>query len=185
MVKKKRPLVTKKLIFKVGQNIVYPAHGVGTVVDIEMRKVGETEYQFYVVDIEVDTDSNTGKSTGMTVRIPTYRAEDSGMRALADEKLVLAALTTLRGKAKIKRTMWSRRAQEYETKINSGSLISIAEVIRDLYRSEGQPDQSYSERKLFENAKNRMARELMAAKNIDRSAAKEIINESLADKLPT
>ncbi len=185
MVKKKRPLVTKKLIFKVGQNIVYPAHGVGTVVDIEMRKVGETEYQFYVVDIEVDTDSNTGKSTEMTVRIPTYRAEDSGMRALANEKLVLEALTILRGKAKIKRTMWSRRAQEYETKINSGSLISIAEVIRDLYRSEGQPDQSYSERKLFENARNRMARELMATNNIDRGAAKEMINESLADKLPT
>lgn len=185
MAKKKKPLVTKKLIFKVGQNIVYPAHGVGTVVDIEMRKIGEVEYQFYVIEIEVDSDTNTGKSTDMTVRIPTYRAEDSGMRALADEKLVDDALTTLRGKAKIKRSMWSRRAQEYETKINSGSLISIAEVVRDLYRSEGQPDQSYSERKLFENARSRMARELMATNNIDRNAAKEIINESLANKLPT
>ena len=184
MAKKKKPPVNKKLIFSIGQNIVYPAHGVGTVVDIEMRKVGDTEYQFYVIDIEVDTDMNTGKSTDMTVRIPTYRAEDAGMRALADEKLVTEALTTLRGKAKIKRTMWSRRAQEYETKINSGNILMIAEVIRDLYRSEGQPDQSYSERKLFESARSRMARELMAAKDIDRSAAKDIINESLANKLP-
>ncbi len=159
--------------FSVGQNIVYPAHGVGTVTGIEKKTVAGMDLEVFVVSFDQDK---------MILRVPTNRAEVSGMRALAGEKLVDDALKTLGGRARIKRTMWSRRAQEYEAKINSGDLISIAEVVRDLHRGADQPEQSYSERQLYENALDRMARELAAVENIDKGAAMDVLAESLAKK---
>lgn len=159
--------------FEVGQNVVYPAHGVGRITGIEVQTVAGMELEVYVVSFDQDK---------MILRVPTNRAEASGMRALAGGKLVDDALKTLTGRARIKRTMWSRRAQEYEAKINSGNLISIAEVVRDLHRLEDQPEQSYSERQLYESALDRMARELAAVEDIDKDAAMERLAESLAKK---
>lgn len=163
----------KKAAFEIGQHVVYPAHGVGTITGIEKEEVAGFELEVYVVSFDQDK---------MILRVPTMRAVDSGMRALAGSKLVDDALHTLTGRARIKRTMWSRRAQEYEAKINSGDLISIAEVVRDLHRAEDQPEQSYSERQLYESALDRMARELAAVENIDRSAALEKLTVSLSKK---
>jgi len=115
----------------------------------------------------------------MTLRVPTKKAVSAGLRSLAGETVVTKALTTLKGRARIKRTMWSRRAQEYEAKINSGDLISIAEVVRDLHRADNQPEQSYSERQLYESALDRMAREVAAIERIDREAAVALLNKSL------
>jgi CarD family transcriptional regulator len=115
----------------------------------------------------------------MTLRVPTKKARGAGLRALAEGNVVSQALTTLKGRARVKRTMWSRRAQEYEAKINSGDLVSIAEVVRDLHRSESQPEQSYSERQLYESALDRMAREVAAIERIDRDAAISLLHKSL------
>lgn len=164
---------TTALDFTAGQKIVYPAHGVGTVTAIEQQQVAGMTLEVYVVSFDQDK---------MILRVPTNRAIASGMRALAGDKLVEDALKTLGGKARIKRTMWSRRAQEYEAKINSGDLISIAEVVRDLHRMEDQPEQSYSERQLYESALDRMARELAAVESIDHDRAMERLAESLAKK---
>ena len=161
------------LTFGVGQSVVYPAHGVGKITGVEKQTVAGMELEVYVVAFDQDK---------MILRVPTNRAEASGMRALAGSKLVDDALKTLGGKARIKRTMWSRRAQEYEAKINSGDLISIAEVVRDLHRGEDQPEQSYSERQLYESALDRMARELAAVENIDKGTAMEKLAKSLAKK---
>ena len=164
---------TEQLAFEVGQSVVYPAHGVGKVTGIEKQTVAGMELEVYVVSFDQDK---------MILRVPTNRAEASGMRALAGSKLVDDALKTLGGRARVKRTMWSRRAQEYEAKINSGDLISIAEVVRDLHRGEDQPEQSYSERQLYESALDRMARELAAVENIDKGDAMEKLAQSLAKK---
>ena len=161
------------LTFGVGQSVVYPAHGVGKITGVEKQTVAGMDLEVYVVAFDQDK---------MILRVPTNRAEASGMRALAGSKLVEDALKTLGGKARIKRTMWSRRAQEYEAKINSGDLISIAEVVRDLHRGEDQPEQSYSERQLYESALDRMARELAAVENIDKTDAMEKLAKSLAKK---
>ncbi len=169
----KKAQAKSSLAFDIGQSIVYPAHGVGTVTGIEKQKVAGMDLEVYVVSFDQDK---------MILRVPTNRAEASGMRALAGSKLVDDALKTLGGRARIKRTMWSRRAQEYEAKINSGDLISIAEVVRDLHRGEDQPDQSYSERQLYESALDRMARELAAVENIERDKAMEKLAKSLAKK---
>ena len=162
-----------ELAFEVGQSVVYPAHGVGKITSVEKQTVAGMDLEVYVVSFDQDK---------MILRVPTNRAEASGMRALAGSKLVEDALKTLGGRARIKRTMWSRRAQEYEAKINSGDLISIAEVVRDLHRGEDQPEQSYSERQLYESALDRMARELAAVENIDKGDAMEKLAKSLAKK---
>ncbi|WP_370271790.1 CarD family transcriptional regulator [Hyphomonas atlantica] len=162
-----------ELAFEVGQSVVYPAHGVGKITSVEKQTVAGMDLEVYVVSFDQDK---------MILRVPTNRAEASGMRALAGSKLVDDALKTLGGRARIKRTMWSRRAQEYEAKINSGDLISIAEAVRDLHRGEDQPEQSYSERQLYENALDRMARELAAVENIDKDDAMEKLAQSLAKK---
>lgn len=169
----KKAQAKSSLAFDIGQSIVYPAHGVGTVTGIEKQQVAGMDLEVYVVSFDQDK---------MILRVPTNRAEASGMRALAGSKLVDDALKTLGGRARIKRTMWSRRAQEYEAKINSGDLISIAEVVRDLHRGEDQPDQSYSERQLYESALDRMARELAAVENIERDKAMDKLAKSLAKK---
>jgi len=156
--------------FSVGDHVVYPAHGVGQVQGIETQEVAGLQLEVYVITFDHEK---------MTLRVPTAKARTAGLRALAETKVVTQALTTLKGRARVKRTMWSRRAQEYEAKINSGDLISIAEVVRDLHRAENQPEQSYSERQLYESALDRMAREVAAIERIDRDAAIGILNKSL------
>ena len=156
--------------FSVGDHVVYPAHGVGKVQGIETQEVAGLKLEVYVITFDHEK---------MTLRVPTAKARASGLRALAETGVVSKALTTLKGRARVKRTMWSRRAQEYEAKINSGDLISIAEVVRDLHRADNQPEQSYSERQLDEQALDRMAREVAAIERIDRDAAIAMLNKSL------
>jgi CarD family transcriptional regulator len=163
----------KSMAFQVDQHVVYPAHGVGKIVGVEKQVVAGMDLEVYVVAFDQDK---------MILRVPTNRAIAAGMRALASANIVGDALRTLGGRARIRRTMWSRRAQEYEAKINSGDLISIAEVVRDLHRAESQPEQSYSERQLYENALDRMARELAAVENIDRDHAMKMLAENLSKR---
>ena len=156
--------------FSIGDHVVYPAHGVGQIQGIETQEVAGLSLEVYVITFDHEK---------MTLRVPTRKAKTAGLRPLAAGDVVSQALTTLKGRARVKRTMWSRRAQEYEAKINSGDLISIAEVVRDLHRSESQPEQSYSERQLYESALDRMAREVAAIERIDREAAIGILTKSL------
>jgi CarD family transcriptional regulator len=170
-----RPVVAtpaaKKLLFKVNELIVYPAHGVGRVVQIEEQEIAGIKLELYIVDFDKEK---------LRLKVPTSKSEQKGMRKLADKPLIDHAMKVLKGRARIKRTMWSRRAQEYEAKINSGDLIAVAEVVRDLYRSERQPEQSYSERQLFEQALERMAREIAAVKKIDDDMAIKEVEAFLA-----
>ena len=157
--------------FRTNEYVVYPAHGVGRIVSIEEQEIAGAKLELFVINFEKDK---------MTLRVPTSKLASVGMRKLSEDKTVKKALTTLKGKARVKRTMWSRRAQEYEAKINSGDLISIAEVVRDLYRSEAQPEQSYSERQLYEAALDRMAREIAAVERMDEASAVAKIDDVLA-----
>jgi CarD family transcriptional regulator len=157
--------------FKIGEWIVYPAHGVGKIVAIEEQEIAGISLELFVITFEKDK---------MTLRVPTGKSQSVGMRKLAEEAVVKKAMETLKGRARIKRTMWSRRAQEYEAKINSGDLVSIAEVVRDLYRSESQPEQSYSERQLYEAALDRMGREIAVVEKLDERGAMQRITEVLA-----
>jgi CarD family transcriptional regulator len=166
----KKP-VNQRHGFKTNEWIVYPAHGVGRIVTIEEQEIAGLSLELFVITFEKDK---------MTLRVPTGKSASVGMRKLADENIVKRAMETLKGRARIKRTMWSRRAQEYEAKINSGDLIAIAEVVRDLYRSESQPEQSYSERQLYEAALDRMAREIAAVEKIDERGAVQRITDVLA-----
>ncbi|HHL42314.1 MAG TPA: CarD family transcriptional regulator [Hellea balneolensis] len=159
-----------KLTFKKDDYIVYPAHGVGRVTGVERELIADFDIEVYVVVFEQDK---------MTLRVPTDKAKRSGMRALANENVMKDAFTTLKGRPRIKRTMWSRRAQEYESKINSGDLILLSEVVRDLYRTEDQPDQSYSERQLYECAIDRMVREVAAVMDLDHGAAMDKVVDTL------
>jgi CarD family transcriptional regulator len=159
--------------FRPGDHIVYPAHGVGRVMGVEKQAVAGLDLDVFVISFEQDK---------MTLRVPTTKARSCGMRALASSEVVDQAMKTLQGRARIKRTMWSRRAQEYEAKINSGDLISIAEVVRDLHRASDQPEQSYSERQLYESALDRMARELAAVEKVSREDAVLKMTTSLASK---
>ncbi len=161
--------------FKIDDHIVYPAHGVGQITDIVTEPVAGMELELYVVRFEQDK---------MTLRVPVLRAESGGMRALSSPGVVQNALKTLLGRPRIKRTMWSRRAQEYEAKINSGDLVYIAEVVRDLHRNADQPEQSYSERQLYESAIDRMAREVAAIENIGRDDAFNKLSTTLINKAP-
>ena len=156
--------------FKTGEAIVYPAHGVGRITAIEEQEIAGFKLELFVVSFEKDK---------MVLRVPTAKAASVGMRKLAEPELVQKALTTLTGRARVKRTMWSRRAQEYEAKINSGDLIAVAEVVRDLYRSEAQPEQSYSERQIYQAALERLARELAAVEKIDEARATARLEEVL------
>jgi CarD family transcriptional regulator len=156
------PTAPRKLHFKNGDFVVYPTHGVGQIEKVDEQHVAGVTLELYVIAFEKDK---------MILRVPTAKAKSVGMRKLSSPDVVSTALNTLKGRARIKRTMWSRRAQEYEAKINSGDLVSIAEVVRDLHRAGGQPEQSYSERQLYEAALARMAREVAAIERIDEEAA--------------
>jgi CarD family transcriptional regulator len=166
----KKP-VSQRHGFKTNEFIVYPAHGVGRIVGIEEQEIAGISLELFVIQFEKDK---------MTLRVPTGKSQSVGMRKLSEDGVVKKAMETLKGKARIKRTMWSRRAQEYEAKINSGDLISIAEVVRDLYRSDTQPEQSYSERQLYEAALDRMAREIAAVDKLDERGAMQRITEVLS-----
>ena len=161
----------KKIIFKVGELVVYPAHGVGKISNIEEQEIAGAKLELYIVDFEKEK---------LRLKVPTNRAEQKGMRHLADRVMIETAMKVIRGRARIKRTMWSRRAQEYDAKINSGDMIAVAEVIRDLYRSERQPEQSYSERQLFEQALARFARELAAVRKVDEDQCIKELEDYLA-----
>ncbi len=165
------PPAPRKLSFKIGEQIVYPAHGVGRISAIEEQEIAGVRLELYIVDFEREK---------LRLKVPTNRAEQKGMRRLADRSLIEHAMKVVRGRARIKRTMWSRRAQEYDAKINSGDLIAVAEVVRDLYRSDRQPEQSYSERQLFEQALMRMARELAAVRKIDDDQSIKELSDYLA-----
>jgi CarD family transcriptional regulator len=165
------PIRKSRLGFKTNEFIVYPAHGVGRIVDIEQQEIAGVKLELFVISFERDK---------MTLRVPTTKVGSVGMRKLSEPDLITKALKILRGRPRVKRTMWSRRAQEYEAKINSGDLIAVSEVVRDLYRNERQPEQSYSERQLYEAALERLAREIAMAKKIDETQAVEEIETELS-----
>jgi CarD family transcriptional regulator len=162
---------TQRQGFKTQEFIVYPAHGVGQIVSIEEQEVAGARLELFVISFVKDK---------MTLRVPTSKVASVGMRKLAEPPMVKKALETLKGRARVKRTMWSRRAQEYEQKINSGDIVFIAEVVRDLYRSESQPEQSYSERQLYEAALDRLSREVAAVHRITETEAIKEIEAALA-----
>src|ERR1700749_339454 len=164
---------SKKHEFKTNDHVVYPTHGVGKAVKIEEQEVAGMKLELFVITFEKDK---------MTLRVPVMKAKSVGMRKLSSPDVVNNALNTLKGRARIKRTMWSRSAQEYEAKINSGDLISIAEVVRDLHRASGQPEQSYSERQLYEAALARMAREVAAVEKTDEPTAVKRVETMLLKK---
>ena len=168
-------MAVKALNFDVGDYVVYPKHGVGRVVELQSTEIAGTRLDLYVLRFEKEK---------MTLRVPVAKADSVGMRKLSSDKTLKEAMHTLTGKPKVKRTMWSRRAQEYEAKINSGDLVSIAEVTRDLFRPEDQPEQSYSERQIFEAASSRLARELAAMEKTDEPTALTKILDVLRKHAP-
>ncbi|WP_121062134.1 CarD family transcriptional regulator [Chachezhania antarctica] len=164
---------SKKLEFRPDDYVVYPAHGVGQIISIEEQEVAGIKLELFVISFEKDK---------MTLRVPTNKATEIGMRSLSSPDVVTKAMTTLKGKARVKRAMWSRRAQEYEQKINSGDLISIAEVVRDLHRTDDQREQSYSERQLYEAALERLTREVAAVSGGDEIEAARQVDEVLMSR---
>ena len=160
----------KKTEYATGDWVVYPTHGVGSVIAIETQNIAGLTLEMLVIAFPRDR---------MTLRIPVDKVPTSGLRKLSTQKVMKDALSTLKGRARVKRAMWSRRAQEYEAKINSGDPVSIAEVVRDLHRRVDQPDQSFSERQIYEAALDRLACELAAVENIDRDKAAERLEEML------
>ena len=164
---------SKKPEFRPNDFVVYPAHGVGKIISIEEQQIAGIQLELFVISFEKDK---------MTLRVPTHKAIDIGMRALSAPDVVTKALDTLKGKAKVKRAMWSRRAQEYEQKINSGDLLSIAEVVRDLHRTDDQREQSYSERQLYEAALERLTREVAAVAGLEAPAAQKKVDDVLLSR---
>jgi CarD family transcriptional regulator len=156
--------------FRAGDHVVYPTHGVGKVLGIESQEISGHSLQVITVHFEKDR---------MTLRVPVSKARNSGLRRLSSRKVMDTALQTLKGRSRVKRTMWSRRAQEYEAKINSGDPVSIAEVVRDLHRNADQPDQSYSERQIYQAALDRLVRELAAVEDIDEQSATQRLEQLL------
>lgn len=159
-----------KAAFKVGEYVVYPTHGVGKITGKEAETIGDYELQVFVINFEKDK---------MTLRVPVNRAEAAGLRAVSGDAEVKKALTTLKGRARTSRGMWSRRAQEYEAKINSGNIVSVAEVVRDLHKNVDQSERSYSERMIYETALNRLVGEVAASEKIDNKKAHEKLLRAL------
>jgi CarD family transcriptional regulator len=156
--------------FKLNEFVVYPAHGVGQIIAIEEQEVAGFRLELFVISFSKDK---------LTLRVPTSKVSGVGMRKISDPDAARRSLEILTGRARVKRTMWSRRAQEYETKINSGDINAIAEVVRDLYRSEAQPEQSYSERQLYEAALDRMVREIAAVQKSNEIDALKTVEAQL------
>jgi CarD family transcriptional regulator len=170
-VEEPKKVLTQRQGFKTNEFVVYPAHGVGQILAIEEQEIAGAKLELFVINFMKDK---------MTLRVPTAKIANVGMRKLSEPGLVKRALETLKGRARIKRTMWSRRAQEYEAKINSGDIVAIAEVVRDLYRSESQPEQSYSERQLYEAALDRLSREIAVVQHVTETEAVKEIEGQLA-----
>jgi CarD family transcriptional regulator len=166
-----KKVLTQRQGFKTNEFVVYPAHGVGQILAIEEQEIAGAKLELFVINFMKDK---------MTLRVPTAKVANVGMRKLSEPALVKKALETLKGRARVKRTMWSRRAQEYEAKINSGDIVAIAEVVRDLYRSESQPEQSYSERQLYEAALDRLSREIAVVQHSTETEAVKEIESQLA-----
>lgn len=165
---------TKKvpsLVFNSGDYVVYPTHGVGKVSDVSKQTIAGSELELLVVNFDKDK---------MTLRIPVAKVEQVGLRKISEATTIDNALATLKGKAKVKKIMWSRRAQEYENKINSGNPVAIAEVVRDLYRNENLAEQSYSERQIYEQALDRLASEVAVFDNTSIEVANKKLLEILA-----
>lgn len=158
------------MLFKPGDHVVYPTHGVGKVLSVEETTVAEHKLDLFVIYFDRDR---------MTLRVPVAKAATSGLRKLSTRKIMEDAMVKLKGRARVKRTMWSRRAQEYEAKINSGDPLSIAEVVRDLHRNSSQPDQSFSERQIYESARDRLASELAAVEKLDMESATKRLEKVL------
>ncbi|MCT4576923.1 MULTISPECIES: CarD family transcriptional regulator [Donghicola] len=159
--------------FRPNDYVVYPAHGVGQIMSIEEQEIAGLKLELFVISFEKDK---------MTLRVPTNKAAEAGLRSLSTPDVISQAMATLKGKAKVKRAMWSRRAQEYEQKINSGDLIAIAEVVRDLHRADDQREQSYSERQLYEAALERLTREVAAVTDGDETAAAKKVDDVLMSR---
>jgi CarD family transcriptional regulator len=166
-----KKVLTQRQGFKTNEFVVYPAHGVGQILAIEEQEIAGAKLELFVINFMKDK---------MTLRVPTAKVANVGMRKLSEPTLVKRALETLKGRARIKRTMWSRRAQEYEAKINSGDIVAIAEVVRDLFRSDSQPEQSYSERQLYEAALDRLSREIAVVQHVTETEAVKEIEGQLA-----
>ena len=161
-----------KLQYSVGDFIVYPSHGVGEITDIQTFEIAEEKLEMYNVIFDKEK---------MTLKIPTIKAKEIGIRKVSSRNEMKKTLEILKSKAKIRRTMWSRRAQEYEAKINSGILTELTEVVRDLFRNSNQPEQSYSERQLYESARDRLAREVAVVEKTDDDKAVDKIEIILND----
>jgi CarD family transcriptional regulator len=170
-VEEPKKVLTQRQGFKTNEFVVYPAHGVGQILAIEEQEIAGAKLELFVINFMKDK---------MTLRVPTAKVANVGMRKLSEPVLVKKALETLKGRARVKRTMWSRRAQEYEAKINSGDIVAIAEVVRDLYRSESQPEQSYSERQLYEAALDRLSREIAVVQHVTETEAVKEVEGQLA-----
>ncbi len=160
----------KQSEYSAGDFVVYPTHGVGKVRGVETQEISGVTLDLIIIRFDKDR---------MTLRVPVDKAENSGLRKLSTRKVMDSALTTLKGRSRVKRTMWSRRAQEYEAKINSGDPVLIAEVVRDLHRGADQPDQSYSERQMYQAALDRLAREFAALEKIDEITAAQKLEDLL------
>ena len=160
----------KQSDYSAGDFVVYPTHGVGKVLGVETQEISGISLELIIIKFDKDR---------MTLRVPVEKAQNSGLRKLSTRKVMDTALTTLKGRSRAKRTMWSRRAQEYEAKINSGDPVLIAEVVRDLHRGDDQPDQSYSERQMYQAALDRLAQELAALEKIDKVAAAQKLEDML------
>ncbi|MDJ0683982.1 MAG: CarD family transcriptional regulator [Alphaproteobacteria bacterium] len=159
-----------KAKYKSGDHVVYPTHGVGKVQGVETKEIAGATLDLIVIEFDKDR---------MILRVPVAKADESGLRKLSSPDQMKTALKTLKGKSRVRRTMWSRRAQEYEAKINSGDPVAIAEVVRDLFRNTNQPDQSYSERQLYQAALDRLAREFAAVEEIEEEEAATKLEEML------
>ena len=159
--------------FKVGEIVVYPKHGVGEITRIESMKLSNIKSKFYVVKME---------QAKLTIRVPLEKKQEVGLRKISSKKNIDQIYNILKSKPKIRRIMWSRRAQEYDTKIYSGDPLKIAEVIRDLFRKDSQPEQSYSERQMFQMALERLAREVAAVEKTDYFQSTEKIESILRNK---
>ena len=170
---KKAVAKAKEFAFEKGDFVVYPTHGVGKVIDIEAKEIAGHKLDLFVISFEQER---------MMLRVPVAKAKISGLRKLSSRKIMENALVTLKGRSRVSRAMWNRRAQEYEAKINSGDPVSIAEVVRDLHRAGGQPEQSYSERQLYEKALARMAREVAAVERTDEQTAVKRVEGMLTKK---
>lgn len=164
-------MTAEKMPFSAGDMVVYPTHGVGKITSIEIQEIAGYTLSVFVVTFDKDR---------MTLRVPLAKAKVSGLRKLSSAKEMDAALAKLRGRSRAKRTMWSRRAQEYQAKIASGDPASIAEVVRDLFRNTGQPEQSYSERQIYQAALDRFVREYAAVESIDEMTATQRVEQLLS-----